>query len=61
MNKSFLVAHRTSEKTLGAVYAPSLQTAMDIAGALWAAHKDALSLFDVRQEFECAQAVKEGN
>ena len=58
MFKPFLVASRTSNKTLGAVYAVSIQSAKDIAGTLWAKDRETLFLLDLREEFKgiCAAA-----
>ena len=44
----FLVASRILGKTLGAVYAASTQSAMDIANTLWARDKGALVIVDLR-------------
>lgn len=52
----FLVTNGVSDKTLGAVYAVSMQSARDIANTLWVKDKDALLLFDIRKEFEGTQA-----
>jgi hypothetical protein len=52
----FLVTNRISDKTLGAVYAVSIQSATDIANTLWVKDKDALFLFDLRKEFDGVQA-----
>jgi hypothetical protein len=52
----FLVTNRVSDKTLGAVYAVSIQSATDIANMLWVKDKDALFLFDLRKEFKSVQA-----
>lgn len=57
MFKPFLVANRVSNKTLGAVYAASMQSAMDIAGTLWEKDKDALFLLDFRKELDGGQAA----
>lgn len=52
----FLVTNRVSNKTLGAVYAISIQSAKEIANTLWIKDKHALLLFDLRKEFKSAQA-----
>ena len=52
----FLVINRDSDKTLGAVYAVSIQSATDIANTLWIQDKDALFLFDLRREFDGVQS-----
>lgn len=57
MLKPFLVASRISNKTLGAVYAASIESAKDIAGTLWANDKATLSLFDLRENTDGAHAV----
>jgi hypothetical protein len=56
MLNPFLVTNRRSDKTLGAVYAATIQSAKDIASALWVKDKDALFIFDLRKEFEGVQA-----
>lgn len=43
----FLVTSCAYGKTLGAVYAVSIQSATDIANTLWANDKDALVVFDL--------------
>lgn len=58
MLNSYLVANHISNKTLGSVYALSIQSAQDIASALWVNDKDALVLFDLRKEFDAAQSGK---
>ena len=57
MFKPFLVTNRVSNKTLGAVYAASLQSAQDIAGALWEKDKEALFLLDFRKELDGGQTT----
>ncbi len=52
----FLVINLDSGKTLGAVYAASIQSASDIANTLWIKDKDALYLFDLRKEFDGVQS-----
>ena len=52
MLNPYLVTNHRSEKTLGAVYAVSIQSAKDIANTLWGEDKDALFLFDIRKEFD---------
>lgn len=47
----FLVTDRVTEKTLGAVYAVSIQSAQNIANSLWINDKGTLKLFDLREEF----------
>jgi len=54
----FLVINLDSGKTLGAVYAASIQSASDIANTLWIKDKDALYLFDLRKEFDGVQSRK---
>jgi len=56
MLKPYLVTNHVSDKTLGAVYAVSIQSAKDIANTLWVNDKDALFLFDLREEFEGVQS-----
>jgi hypothetical protein len=51
----FLVTNRFSDKTLGAVYAVSIQSAKEIANTLWVKDKHALLLFDLRKEFKSMQ------
>lgn len=48
----FLVTNCVSDKTLGAVYAVSLQSAKDVANTLWVKDKDTLRIFDLRKEFD---------
>ena len=55
MLKPFLVTSNDFGKTLGSVYAVSIQSAMDIANTLWAKDKDALVIFDLRREFDGVQ------
>jgi len=57
MSLPFLVTHRISDKTLGAVYATSILSAHAIAGKLWSNDKDALSVFDLRKAFEVTCAA----
>ena len=45
----FLVTNRYSNKTLGAVYAVSIQSAKEIANTLWVKDRHALRLFDLRK------------
>ncbi len=54
----FLVTNCVSNKTLGAVYAVSIQSAKDIANVLWVNDNDALLLFDLRREFERGHSDK---
>jgi hypothetical protein len=44
---AFLVTNCVSDKTLGAVYAVSIQSAKEIANTLWVKDKHALLLFDL--------------
>lgn len=44
----FLVASRAMGKTLGAVYAASMQSAVDIANTLWADDREMLVIVDLR-------------
>lgn len=46
MLKPFLVTSHVLGKTLGAVYAESIQSAGNIAKMLWAKDKDSLVIFD---------------
>lgn len=52
MIKPFLVTSNVFGKTLGSVYAVSIQAAKDIADTLWANDKDTLVIFDLRREFD---------
>jgi hypothetical protein len=54
----FLVTNCVSNKTLGAVYAVSIQSAKDIANVLWVNDNDALHLFDIRREYEGVHSDK---
>jgi hypothetical protein len=54
----FLVTNCVSDKTLGAVYAVSIQSAKDIANMLWVNDNDALLLFDFRKGVEGAYSDK---
>lgn len=58
MLNSYLVANHISHKTLGSVYAMSIESAQSIASALWLNDKDALVLFDLRKTFDEAQSGK---
>ena len=51
----FLVTSPVFGKTLGAVYAVSVQSAKDIANTLWEKDKDALVVFDLRSKFDAMQ------
>ena len=55
MLKPFLVTSNVFGKTLGSVYAVSIQSARDIANTLWAKDKEALVIFDLRRTFDGAQ------
>ena len=55
MSKPFLVTHSTFGKTLGSVYAVSIQSDRDIANTLWANDKDDLVIFDLRRTFDSVQ------
>ena len=52
MLRPFLVTSNVFGKTLGSVYAVSIQSARNIASTLWAADKDALVIFDLCGELE---------
>ena len=56
MLNPYLVTNHISNKTLGAVYATSIQSAKVIANALWIKDKGALCLFDLRKEFDETQS-----
>jgi hypothetical protein len=53
---AFLVTNCVSDKTLGAVYAVSIQSAKEIANTLWVKDKHTLLLFDLHKEFKSAHA-----
>lgn len=55
MLKPFLVTSNNFGKTLGSVYAVSIQSARDIANTLWAKDRDALVIFDFHREFDGAR------
>ena len=48
----FLVTNCVSDKTLGTVYAASIQSAKAVANTLWLKDKDMLRLFDLRKEYD---------
>jgi hypothetical protein len=58
MLNSYLVANQISNKTLGSVYAMSMESAQNIASALWINDKDALVLFDLRKKFDETKSGK---
>lgn len=55
MIKPFLVTSSVFGKTLGSVYAVSIQSARDIANTLWAKDRDSLVIFDLRSAFDGVQ------
>lgn len=58
MLNSYLVANHISRRTLGSVYAESLESAQDIASTLWVSDKDELVLFDMNQKASKSQSGK---
>ncbi len=58
MLNSYLVANHISRKTLGSVYAESIESAQGIASTLWGNDKEALVLFDMSQKSGKTQTGK---
>ena len=54
MIKPFLVTNSVFGKTLGSVYAASIQSSRDIANMLWANDRDSLVIFDLGSKFDGA-------